>query len=150
MIALTLLFSLLAPPIDWANHGYPMFELKGGQAEMREYVEAGGLHDTHIWRLLDTHVIAADERALTVVAIRRDDHLAHGRSKGQIRLFLFDGAQLLADETLPTPTARFTLDGGRFYARWIEGTERVTRSWQITRAGFAERKDARLRPRRKR
>jgi hypothetical protein len=148
MTALLMLWALCAPPVDWANHDFGMFTLKGGQAEMREYVEAGGLHDTHLWRLLETHPLRIAERDLTLVMIQRTDHLAHGASARLIRIFLFDGPTEVASQTVRAPSARFKIQNDRLIVRWIEGIDRVRRSWRITPKGFADRQDGRLRPRR--
>lgn len=40
--------------VDWANHAYPLglaSRLEKGRAELHEYAELGGPHDTHLWAL---------------------------------------------------------------------------------------------------
>ena len=131
MTGLLLVAALLAPPIDWANHDYGFFKLTNGVAEMREYVEAGGLHDTHIWTLKGAQAVTLGGRALTMVRISTLDALASGPSREALLVVLFEGKTEIARVTIPTREAQVSVEKDRLIGQWKVGPERFTHHWQL-------------------
>lgn len=131
MNALFLIAALLAPPVDWANRDYGFFTLKNGAAEMREYLELGGLHDTHTWKLKEARAVTLGARALTLVLIETSDYGAQGGSREAILFLLFDGGTELGRGSVPTHQATVRVDTTELVTAWAVGPERFEERWHL-------------------
>ena len=122
--------------IDWANHDYNMFTLRGGSAEIREYPMDGTPHDSQRWQFVRAESVRIAGVASTIVLITAA-YSSPEVSRESLTAYLFRGdTQIGQPIAVPTASAQIKVDGDFVMGVWRVGTERYVQAWRATAKGL--------------
>ena len=125
--------------VDWCNHEYiaGLVELRDGTAELHEYMELGGEHDTHIWKLIEVVYgdVDGDGRDEAAVLIH-SENWAQGRSwfDADLHMFSLRGATVVSLGSAPaslTDRRNLTIGSNEVLMSYQRDAKSCTDRWTV-------------------